>query len=137
MIQQMIQRAMAGEDVSKEAELLEKVLPPEFSAMMQRGPFAQAGGMGAGLGAGAPTDAPNESAAAEQKDLSEEQARKIVEQAVAAGKLSKKEAENLIGAPLSDSVKEGVAQAVTSAPPPSKEKKFSKLWGGMFGKKSP
>ena len=33
--QSLMQRAMAGQDVSREAELLEKTLPPEFKSMME------------------------------------------------------------------------------------------------------
>jgi hypothetical protein len=93
-MQQLMQRAMAGKDVSKDAAELEKILPPGFQQMMM-------GMMGGGASA----------------DLSEEEAKKLVAQAAAQGKISSEEAVALLG--------EGA---------PKPQGKLGQLWGKIRGK---
>ena len=77
-LQSLMQRAMAGKDVSKEAEELERTLPPDVKEM---------------LGALMPQGA---APAAASEGMTEEQAKQIVEQAVAEGRLSADEAKKLL-----------------------------------------
>jgi hypothetical protein len=85
--QSLMQRAMAGKDVTREAEELERSLPPEFKELMSS------------FSAQLPADqkAPEAAAApgAAAADMSVDDARRIVEEAVAAGKLSPEQAEAL------------------------------------------
>lgn len=80
-LQSIMQRAMAGQDVTREAAELDRLMPPELKQM------AQSMGMGMGM--------PGAAAAAEP-DLSEAEARKIVEEAVRSGKISQDEAAGLL-----------------------------------------
>jgi hypothetical protein len=88
--QSLMQRAMAGQDVTREAEALERTLPPEFKSLM--GSFA--GKMG--LEEGAEGEKGAESAAPAENGMSEEEARRIVEAAAAEGKLSQDQASELL-----------------------------------------
>ncbi|MCC7440982.1 MAG: SEC-C domain-containing protein [Bdellovibrionales bacterium] len=83
-IQALMQKAMSGKDVSREAAELERVLPPQLLQQM----MALSGGM-----PGMP--APGGEAEA-GPDLSVDDARRIVEKAVAEGKVSAEEAERLL-----------------------------------------
>jgi len=123
-LQSLMQRAMAGKDVSQEAAAFEKMLPPEFQSMMQ-GLAMQMGGMGA-LGGGMPgmpTTAPvaEETAFSETStgDMSIEEAKKIIEAAASSGKISGDEAEKLL---------QVEAPAKTSGG-------MGKFWRGLTGKK--
>ena len=82
--QSLMQKAMAGKDVTREAEELEKILPPELQEMMKNAP--------AGMLPGAEGDEP-------APNMSPEEARKIVEDAAKAGTLSQEKANELLAAP--------------------------------------
>ena len=119
-LQGIMQKAMSGKDVSREAAEFERTLPPDFQNLMQS-LAATMGGMGGNLGGGlpaaeAPTGAPD-------AGLSVEEARKIVEKAAAEGKISADQATELLSA----------AQTDQSAPAGEK-KGFGKLWGKITGK---
>lgn len=107
-LQSIMQRAMAGQDVSREAAELDRLMPPELKQLA-----ASLGGLGGGLGGmpGAPDVLP--------ADMSEDEARKIVEQAAKSGKISEQEAGEL----LSSSEKSG-----------KKSGGISSLWKKVTGK---
>jgi hypothetical protein len=85
-LQSIMQRAMAGKDVSREAAEFEKSLPPELHDLVKSGGF--------GLpGAAADVPAPE---APPSSDMSVEEAREIVRAAAEQGKLSSDEAEKLL-----------------------------------------
>jgi hypothetical protein len=114
-LQSMMQRAMAGKDISREAAELERTLPPDFQAMMKG--FSMPGASGESALPQALPATPSTAPASE--DMSVIEARKIVEAAVAEGKVSKEQAENLL-----KNAPEGEPEA----------KGFAKLWRGMTGK---
>lgn len=120
-LQSIMQRAMAGQDVTQEAEAFQKMLPPDFQQMMTQ--FAMAAGQGGMLGdAGATLPAAGESAPAGQ--MTEEEARKIVEAAAKQGKLSEDQAKELLKAEPSQ---EGSAE----------DKGIGKFWKNLTGNKQP
>ena len=80
-LQQIMQKAMAGKDVSREAAALEKTLPPDLQGMLKNAPVP---GMG-DVSAGAETDEIDPS------QMTEDQAREILRQASEAGMLSEKD----------------------------------------------
>ncbi len=84
-LQSLMQRAMSGKDVAREAEEFQRTLPPEFQQML----MGMAPAMGMGM-------APPPAATHESGGMSEEEARKIVADAAAAGKISSTEAETLL-----------------------------------------
>ena len=99
-LQTVMQKAMNGKDVTAEAQELEKNLPPEFQSLMQ----SWAGTMG-GLGGGGEEAAlPGEFPALpgvpapENTQMTEEQARLLVEQAAKSGVISTEQAESLLTA---------------------------------------
>lgn len=104
-LQSLVQKAMAGKDVTREAAELEGVLPPDFqSLMMSLAPQM----MAAQGGAAAPAP------------MSEDEARRIVAEAAAKGEVSAEKAEELLGEkPV---LEEGAA-------------KGGKGWKSIFGKK--
>lgn len=79
-IQTVMQRAMQGKDVTREAAELERMLPGGFRNLME----GMMGGMMPGAGSSA--------------SMSESEARKLVEQAAKDGKISAEEAEKLLAA---------------------------------------
>lgn len=89
-LQAIMQRAMAGKDISKEAQELERLLPPQFQELIK----AQMGAamMGAGGGFGG---MPQGSGSSDQ-GMTEEEARKIVAEAQKEGKLSEEQASELL-----------------------------------------
>lgn len=89
-LQSIMQRAMAGKDVSREAQEFERLLPPELQDMAKG--FMGAGGMAGmpGMMGGAPAAAP---------ELDVEAAKKLVRDAVARGEVSAEEAEKLLAVP--------------------------------------
>ena len=99
--QALMQKAMSGKDVTREAAELERMLPPQFQQMM----ISMMGAMGMA--------AQNQTAAAAE-NMSEEEARKLVEAAAKEGKISSDEAANL----LADTPKK------------------SGFWKGLIGKKN-
>ncbi len=98
-LQGIMQRAMSGQDVTREAAELERMLPPEFQQMMT--------GVASQMGTGAQADSPRDGS------LTEEEAKRIVADAAREGKISSQEAEKLL-APSSDSTstteKKGISQ---------------------------
>jgi hypothetical protein len=106
-LQGIMQKAMSGKDVTREAEEFERTLPPDIQQLMMSfaGQMQAMGGgmpgmgglpgMGGMPGAQAPIDVESEAAA---PAMSEEQARAIVAAAAAEGKITKEEAEKLLAA---------------------------------------
>jgi hypothetical protein len=85
-LQSIMQRAMSGQDVSREAAELDRLMPPELKQM------AQSLGMGMGL----PTAGVPGAAESDTSGMSENDARKIIEDAAKSGQISKEEAEKLL-----------------------------------------
>lgn len=116
-LQNIMQRAMAGKDVSAESAEFERTLPPDLQQLMLS--FAGQMGqqqMGGQMGGEIPVTS-------EVGGMSEEEARKIVEAAAAEGKISSDEA----------------AKLLTDAPAASgseddKNKGIGKFWRGITGK---
>lgn len=81
-LQSIMQRATAGQDVSRESAEFEKMLPPEFQQMAMQMMMAQ--GMG---GAAATNDKP--------MDVGD--AKQIIAKAVADGKMTAEQAKELLG----------------------------------------
>lgn len=108
-MQALMQRAMAGKDVSREAAELERMMPPELLEMARSGPMASMMAQQAG---GAP----------EAEDgMSVDEARRLVEEAASKGEISADQAQELLaGAAAGSDAKTG---------------KISKLWKGLTGKK--
>lgn len=130
-LQHVMTRAMAGKDVTREAQELERSLPPEFLEMMKgfAGPAMAAMGGGAGMpdmGAipGAmPVESEPVSVEAAPVNMSAEEARAIVEKAVREGTVTAEQAAGLLsgdGAP-------GGA--------PSEPAKKQSFWSRFTGKK--
>lgn len=82
-LQSIMQRAMAGQDVAKEAAEFERILPPEFSQMAMQMMMAQ--GMVGGAAAGGPTE------------MNADEAKQIVAKAVSEGKMTAEQAKELLG----------------------------------------
>lgn len=85
-LQNIMQRAQSGQDVSREAQAFESMLPPEFSQMAMQMMMAQ--GMGGG--------------ASPEMDASE--AKQIVAKAVAEGKMTEAQASELLGGETSEAI---------------------------------
>lgn len=105
-LQAMAQRAMSGKDISREAAELERTLPPDFRGILDS---FRASAM--------PTDVSPETPV-----MDETQARKLVEQAVTEGKISRDEAQKLLG------------QEVQDLTPQEQTGKFGKLWKKVTGR---
>ena len=131
-LQQLMQKAMSGKDVTKESEEFERTLPAEFQTLMrgfaQTQMSAMAGqaggmpGMGGMSGMGGMQDVASTSANAASggagagaDEMTEEEARRIVEAAAAAGKISEDQAQDLLK-----------AEPGQAAKPATKKKSF---WG--------
>lgn len=91
-LQSLMQKAMSGKDVSREAAEFEKTLPVEFQTMMRSMAGTMGGTMGAAMGDSDVT-APSLDAAGE---MTEEEARRIVEAAAQGGQLSEEKAAELL-----------------------------------------
>lgn len=93
-LQALMQAAMAGKDISAEAEEFEKGLPPDVQQMLMgfKNLPAMMGGMQGGAG-GMPA---MEAAPAAEMPQTVDDARAIIERAVADGKLSRAEADKLL-----------------------------------------
>ncbi len=150
-LQSIMQKAMAGKDVSNEAADFEKTLPPNFQQLMQSMMMAGAqspdgGGMigdpssmlpdmsaltagntsGAmGMAAETPTEMPTE--------MTEKKAREIIERAAAEGSISKEKADSLLkGASLAVE-----PPSLSESPLEQKEEgKLGKFWRNISGKKA-
>lgn len=106
-VQGLMQRAMAGKDVSKEASDFESSLPVEMQEMLRN--FKMPANMAGAEGAEAPGG-----------DMTEEQAKALVAKAAAEGKIDQTEAEKLLG--------EG-------GPQPQEQGKMGRFWKSISGKK--
>jgi hypothetical protein len=104
-LQSLMQKAMGGQDVSGEAAEFEKSLPPDFQNLMlsMAGQFGQAEADPVVL----PPEAP-------APDMTVDQARQVIEKAVADGSLSQEEAMKVLGSPQPET-----------------------LWDKLVGKKGP
>jgi hypothetical protein len=108
-IQSLMQRAMAGKDVSRDAAELERMMPPEILALARSNPMA--GALASAGGA----------STSEADAMSVEDARRLVEEAAQKGEISSAQAQELLAnAPTSESE--------------AKSGKFSKLWKSLTGK---
>lgn len=116
-LQSIMQKAMAGKDVTREAKEFEGSLPVELQTLLAG--FQMPGGMGGmpGMPGGAGPGV-IEAEHSPVSGMSEEEARKIVEAAAKSGKISADEASTLL------------------QPNPSAESKggFSKVWKKISGK---
>jgi len=92
-LQAIMQKAMAGKDVTAEAAEFERSLPPQLVQMLSGFKMPGMPGVGEGTGAGLPDI---ETSAVGPTDMSVEDARAIVEKAMAEGKISQDEASSLL-----------------------------------------
>ena len=90
-IQVIMQKAMAGKDVTREAQELEKILPPDFQNLMKTFPAAM-GAMG-----GAPEQGVADPASLEMPH-DESSAKKVILDAFTSGKISMEEALKVLSA---------------------------------------
>ncbi|MCM2324810.1 MAG: SEC-C domain-containing protein [Oligoflexia bacterium] len=125
-LQGLMQKAMAGKDVTREAQEFERSLPPDFMELVKG--MNLPGALDGQMGMEAPaTEVAETSPAAD--DLSEDQAKAIVETAVAEGRLSHEEAQKLLGSPATE--------APTPATTASRDGAgISKFWKKLGGKKT-
>jgi hypothetical protein len=117
-LQSLMQKAMSGKDVSREAEAFEQTLPLEFQQLVRS------------MAPPAPRDeatAPAAAASAPGAAMSEEEARRLVAEAAATGKISPEEAEGL----LHSKAPEGAEPSSEEAP---KTKGIGRFWRGLRGK---
>lgn len=118
-LQGIMQKAMSGQDVTREAGEFEKTLPAEFKSMLAG--LQMPGMMGAPGELPAPGDEPMAGGGAEtgESGMTADEARAIVEKAAAEGKISQEQAETVLsGAPKSEEEKS----------------KVSKFWRSITGK---
>ena len=113
-LQAIMQKAMAGKDVSRESAEFEKTLPVEFQQMLR----AFSGQM-----------MPN----MEAPQMTEEEARALVAKAADEGKISSEQAQELLTAQANESQPEAAPETSGQTPAPSK---LSKFWKGFSGRKS-
>lgn len=111
-LQAIMQRAMAGKDVTRDAEDLERSLPPDFQALMQSFKLPESVTQTAGADGGAP------------EKMTEEQAKAIVAKAIESGQIA------------GDQMKQATAllESSTEAPVTGKNSKLSKFWKGLTSK---
>ncbi len=156
-LQAMMQKAMAGKDVSREAAEFERTLPPQFQSLLKGFQMPGMSGMDPAALAQAEQALPEvleEASAQVQANMSEDQAKQIVAQAVAEGRLSPEEAQKLLGASAPGAVEsaaeidEEAASALTASDEPTdidstqtqsesqteQKKGFGKLWKSIKGK---
>ena len=107
-LQSIMQRAMRGEDVSREAQHLEKSLPVELQQLL----VSLSGQMTGGPMAGAQMPI--------NGDMSEEEARRIVAAAAKEGKISSTQAQDLL--------------ATTPVAQEKEARGLGRLWKGITGK---
>jgi hypothetical protein len=124
-LQSIMQRAMAGGDVTQEAEAFQKTLPPDFQEMMTQ--FAMAANQ-AGMFAGAEGAVPAAGETTPAGQMTEEEARKIVEAAAKQGKLSEDQAKELLQAESSQEGDQGSASGADG-------KGIGKFWKNLTGSK--
>lgn len=114
-VQALMQRAMAGKDVSREAAEFEKTLPVEMQEMLRGLQMPNMPGMPGAAGLPAAASSPSA-----ESEMTEEQARQLVAQAAAEGKIAQDEAAKLLTG--SESASE-------------KESKMGRFWKSLGGKK--
>jgi hypothetical protein len=124
-LQSIMQRAMTGKDVTREAQELERLLPPDFLEAMKG--FSMPGMPGmpteeTQAAAALPVDIET-TAFAPATSMSADEARAIVEQAVRDGKVTSEQAADLI------------ASGPTSAHSSTEESKKGSFWSRFTGKK--
>jgi hypothetical protein len=110
-LQSLMQKAMAGKDVSREAMELESQLPPDFQEMLKS--FGPMGLGGADL-----------NASQTESGMSEQDARRIIEEAAKSGKISSEQAKELLASQDGHSAN------------PEEGSKLSKMWNSLRGKKA-
>jgi hypothetical protein len=116
-LQAIMQRAMAGKDVSKEAAEWERGLPLSLQEFFRNSPMVSQmmqSQMGQAAAAPAETAVPQ----------TEEEARKVIEEAVREGRLSAEEAKAVL---------EGSAGAISDSA--QEDQKKPSFWKGLLGKK--
>jgi uncharacterized protein YecA (UPF0149 family) len=109
-LQSIMQRAMSGQDVTREASEFERMLPPEFQQMAMQMMMAQ------NMASAGVTPA-------EDKPMDADEAKKIVAKAVAEGKMTEAQAKELLGG---EDPKEILERA--------EKKGISKFFGKLSGK---
>jgi len=131
-LQNVMTRAMAGKDVTREAQDLERSLPPEFLEMMKgfAGPaMAAMGGGGEGmpdlgaLSGALPVESEPVASEGAPVNMSADEARAIVEKAVREGTVTAEQAAGLLAG-------DGAQDATSSEP--AKKQSF---WSRFTGKK--
>lgn len=141
-LQSLVQKAMAGKDVTREAAEFERSLPPDFKNMLE-GFKGMPGfpGMGVEGVAGGEALAPEVEEPADE--MSVDDARSIVAKALAEGKISKEQADQLLGAaaelPQPEQEQEqahdyGLTSSQEESHQSEQGSRFSKLWKSMKGK---
>ena len=123
-LQAIMQRAMSGKDVTREAEDFEQSLPVDIQQLMKNfsTQMPGMGGMGGDMSMPAMQDIEVEaSSVGDAPAMTAEQAREIVAAAAADGKISRDEAEKLLSASSSGTEEE-------------KKTGFAKFWRGISGK---
>lgn len=136
-LQALMQKAMSGKDVTREAQEFERSLPPDFIEMMKGMNLAAAFG-------GQQPEAPVAPPGSEAPQMTTDQAKAIVEQAVAEGRLSPEEAQKLLGAsgetptvtPATFTAETASSETPHSPGPSDAEAGLSKFWKKLGGKKS-
>ncbi|MFZ9595349.1 MAG: SEC-C metal-binding domain-containing protein [Bdellovibrionia bacterium] len=146
--QAIMQKAMSGKDISREAAEFEKTLPQEFQQMMQSMAAMGLANLGEGTQAGdiSPASMPltgdlsstvgiplgDSETAALEKPLTEEEARALVAKAALEGTISKKQADALLRAEseLQTELEQGKETEKKSNRSP-----FQKLWKNLSGSK--
>jgi hypothetical protein len=140
--QTLMQKAMSGRDITREAKEFERTLPPEFKTLMQT--LAASAGFNPAAAippgdspGGALLPAPGEASEAASGELTEEQARQLVAQAAAEGKISSDQAKELLegSAPSLDQAQQTPQEASGSTPPVAgeSESRFKKFWKSFSG----
>ncbi|OFZ53854.1 MAG: hypothetical protein A2428_12840 [Bdellovibrionales bacterium RIFOXYC1_FULL_54_43] len=126
-LQAIMQKAMSGKDVSREAAEFEKTLPVEFQDML-RG--FQLPGQLPGMPSAPAPEEPSVTNAPE--GMTAEDARALVAKAAAEGKISEAEAEALLGGAAPESLPGGPGVQRDAS---EKKAGFSKLWRSVIGQK--
>jgi hypothetical protein len=145
-LQSLMQRAMSGKDITSEAQEMERSLPPDFQELMKSFSMTAFANAAQGEGAEASQGAMGDQNALPLPPMSEEEAKRIVAEAAAAGKISDKQAESLLGEKAETEALPGLAnahsmdQTVSDSGSASSEagdgSKFGKFWKNLAGKRN-
>jgi hypothetical protein len=127
-LQTIMQRAMSGQDVTREAAELERMLPPEFKQLMSSFSMPGMPGMGEGAAGGMAAGLAAAQGAAVPAEMTEEEARRLVAEAAAQGKIDTSKAEQLLG----DKAQEEIQKAAET----QQGSGLGKLWRKVTGKES-